>query len=106
MRSTPLAAMECLLDIPPIDIYAEGIALKFMYRLQRAGDWVPSMGQGILLTKTHINLCTRLSLGIPEMDMPCDLVTEFLPDLRQFKVEFRSRRMAPGRTAGRALLSI
>ena len=80
MRSTPTAAMECLLDLPPIDIYVEGLALKAMVRLMRSGQWLNWAGQGSVPRKSHIDLCTHMAHRVPEMAFPCDHEIALLPE--------------------------
>ena len=89
-RSTPTAAMECLLDIPPIDIYVEGLALKTMGRLRRSGQWLNWAGHGSGARERHIDLCTRLSHTVPEMALPCDHESGQLPEC-QFAVNVITR---------------
>ena len=39
MRSTPTAALQVLLGLPPLDIYIQGLAMATSYRLANSGVW-------------------------------------------------------------------
>jgi len=63
MRCTPMAAMECLLDLPPIDTYLRAMALRAMNRLRRCGQWKDYTGYGVMDMKfiSHSELCSGLA---------------------------------------------
>jgi hypothetical protein len=92
MRNTPSAALEYLYDIPPIDIYMEGLALKAMARLMQSGQWLDWAGRGRRLARRrHIDQRTRLSSMDSEIQLPCDHETDFLP-ARLYEVVIKSRK--------------
>jgi ribonuclease HI len=92
MSSTPTASMECLLDLPPMDIYLEGVAMKTMARLKRKGLWKNWQGYGRLKTPpSHITCCSGLERKIPEMGLPCDHVVEFINPIRSYEIIKKTR---------------
>jgi hypothetical protein len=91
MRSTPTAAMEVLVGIAPLDLYLQGVALKTMARTVQSRLWQDMPGLGQTSRVTHTQLCKRLSVEVPEMGLPCDYVTEFLPSERIFSVTKKTR---------------
>src|ERR1044072_996394 len=46
IRSTPTAAMETMLNLPPLDIYVRGEARIAAYRLSKTSNWKPHIGPG------------------------------------------------------------
>jgi len=40
IRTTPTAAMEILLGLPPLDLYIKNVATTSCYRLKTLGHWV------------------------------------------------------------------
>lgn len=46
MRTTPTRAMESLLDIPPLDIVIQELAMRTMLRLRIWGHWLPGPDKG------------------------------------------------------------
>ena len=72
---TPLSAMEAALDLPPLDIFLKGEALKAAYRLQRDDHWnkITNRNRGRVLS--HTVICERLQQEIPSLGMPGDAQT-------------------------------
>jgi len=93
MSSTPTAAMECLLDIPPIDTYLEAVALRAMCRLKRSGQWKDQTGYGNLEFRfvPHSELLGGYAREVLEMELPTDHHLQLLP-ASLFKVSIKSRK--------------
>jgi ribonuclease HI len=93
MRSTPTAAMECLLDLTPIDTYLEAMATRAMNRLRKSGHWKDQTGYGVRALKLvpHSELCGGLAREVPEMEMPSDHRKQLLP-LSRFTANIKTRK--------------
>jgi len=71
-KSTPLAALECLLGVLPIRTYAQNLAIKTLHRLKQTGSFVGLIQKGKLKRWLHVGLCERVSKDISELILPCD----------------------------------
>ena len=56
IRSTPTAAMECMLDIEPIDVFLMRQAIGSSFRLRESGKWLSWKGRGSTKRITHVEL--------------------------------------------------
>ena len=79
-RTAPTAALECLLNIPPIGLFLEETALRSAYRLKRDSLFIDLRGRipkqvGLL---SHSAILGKLMETIPEMGFPCDFKKEIL----------------------------
>ena len=84
--STPTAALEVLLQIPPIDIFLRGEAFLATYRLERGGMWTARNyigGRGNKF-KSHVDINNEGKVKIPILNMPKDSCTPYL----QFEINF------------------
>ena len=71
LRSTPTAAMEVLLGLPPVDIYLQGEAVRQATRLKMEGNWSESP----MLKRekwSHLHYCEETAKKIPELGLPAD----------------------------------
>lgn len=71
IRSTPTAALEILLDLPPLHLYIEAEATKACLRMQRNGSLVPRY-----TTPGHVKLLDSVSLKCKEILMPQDRISK------------------------------
>ena len=71
---TPTAGMEAALDLPPLDLFLRGEAVKTAYRLRQYGAWY---NQACLRTlghvRSHAAICMQELNKIPVLTMPGDL---------------------------------
>ena len=86
--STPTAALERLLQIPPIDIFLRGEAYLATYRLERGDMWtgrrfVGSRGKRF---KSHVDINNEGKLKILILNMPRDSCTPYLQFGRKFSI--------------------
>ena len=78
--STPTAALEVLLQIPPIGIFLRGEAFMATYRLERGDMWTKRRyvgGRGSRL-KSHVDMNNEGKVNIPLLGMPKDSCTPYL----------------------------
>jgi len=67
MTSTPTAALEILLSLPPLDLFVKQEAEMIVYRLYKGGNWIArdrNVG--------HASVLARLKKEFVEVDMPED----------------------------------
>ena len=91
--STPTAALETLLQIPPIDIFLKGEAYMATYRLERGDMWNTRSyigGRGRKL-KSHVDMNNEGKIKIPILNMPKDSCTPYLQFGRKFSVKIGER---------------
>ena len=71
---TPTAGMEAALDLPPLDLFLRGEAVKTAYRLRQYGAWY---NQACLRTlghvRSHAAICMQEMNRVPALTMPGDL---------------------------------
>lgn len=72
LHTTPTAAMEIILQLPSIDCFLQGEAIKTAYRLKLEGQWTVPRPQ--VNRKSHHTRCDNLMGDIPEMSMPSDQI--------------------------------
>ena len=92
MRSTPTAAMECMVGMLPIHLRLQEVAMLAYHRLLRRGQWLGWQGVGYTQMKTHIDWCTSQVKEIVELQFPFDHLYHYLPSERNFSVRIVSRR--------------
>ncbi|CAL4077635.1 unnamed protein product, partial [Meganyctiphanes norvegica] len=91
--STPTAALETLLQIPPIDVFLKGEAYMATYRLERGDMWTTRRyvgGRGRKF-KSHVDMNNEGKIKIPILNMPKDSCTPFLQFGRKFSVKIGKR---------------
>ncbi|CAL4146741.1 unnamed protein product [Meganyctiphanes norvegica] len=91
--STPTAALETLLQIPPIDVFLKGEAYMATYRLERGDMWTTRRyvgGRGRKF-KSHVDMNNEGKIKIPILNMPKDSCTPFLQFGRKFSVKIGQR---------------
>jgi ribonuclease HI len=91
--STPTAALEVLLQIPPIDIFLKGEAYMATYRLERGDMWTRRRfvgGRGRKL-KSHVDMNNEGKVNIPLLSMPKDSCTPYLQFGKRFSVKIGER---------------
>ena len=91
--STPTAALEKLLQIPPIDIFLRGEAFMATYRLERGDMWTKRSyigGRGRKF-KSHVDMNNEGKIKIPILNMPRDSCTPYLQFGRNFSVKIGER---------------
>nr|CAH7732332.1 unnamed protein product [Callosobruchus chinensis] len=75
MKGTPTAALDVLLNIPPLDIYIEGEAKMSAYKMQCNGNWSyhPAMKHATILDKMRCDILEmppdRMS-GVVDTEIP------------------------------------
>lgn len=74
MISTPTAAMEVMMDIRPIDIYIEAVAVSSYLRMVNNGNWICQSGE-VFNKLAHGNIAMKISREINELHMPTDKLT-------------------------------
>ncbi len=74
MRSVPTAALECLVDVKPIKIYGESLAINTMHRLKNNHTWSGRILRGNLKRPTHTGVSEDLGGTIPALSYPCDFL--------------------------------
>ena len=91
--STPTAALEILLQIPPIDIFLKGEAYMSSYRLERGNMWATSssIGRRGRKFRSHVDMINEGKLQIPIMNMPKDSCTPFFQFGKSFSVKIGER---------------
>ena len=91
--STPTAALEILLQIPPIDIFLKGEAYMSSYRLERGNMWATSssIGRRGRKFRSHVDMINEGKLQIPIMNMPKDFSTPFFQFGKSFSVKIGER---------------
>jgi len=83
--------MEVLMDILPMDLHLQKVALETMTRLIWSEQWLDWRGFGHTKRKTHVDMCFSLRTQIPELEFPCDHKMEVLPEGRKFHTVIKSR---------------
>ena len=91
--STPTAALEKLLQIPPINIFLRGEAYMATYRLERGDMWstrsyIGSRGRKL---KSHVDMNNEGKVKIPVLNMPKDSCTPYLQFGRKYSVKIGER---------------
>lgn len=73
---TPTAAMEVLLNIPPMHIYLTTEATKTAHRLLRTGTWLGCRhdGTGWKKIASHTEICSKIINQIPCLNMDTDYI--------------------------------
>ena len=69
MRSTPIAGMEVLLGLTPIDIFVKETAVATSTRLARTGHWRESVRRPLC---AHTTITNDIRDSIPEINFPQD----------------------------------
>jgi len=67
MHTTPTAAMEILLGLPPLDLYIKYVAMTSCYRLKTFGRWVQGSEP-----KGHMQITTMMVREAPTTMMKSD----------------------------------
>ena len=91
--STPTAALEKLLRIPPVNIFLKGEAYLATYRLERGDMWTRRRfigGRGKRF-KSHVDMNNEGKSIIPILNMPRDSCTPYLQFDRKFSVQIEER---------------
>ena len=91
--STPTAALEKLLRIPPVNIFLRGEAFLATYRLERGDMWTRRRyigGRGRRF-KSHVDMNNVGKSIIPILNMPRDSCTPYLQFDRKFSVQIEER---------------
>ena len=92
ISSTPTAALEILLSIPPLDIFLSGEAIKAMYRLEKNETWTDRSGFGLKgKLRSHVDICLEISSEIPTISMPKDAITKTIIPDKHFAINIPSR---------------
>ena len=99
--STPTAALEMLLGLPPLYLFLSGVAASGAYRLKQMGQWRGDHITDTRAHESHINVCNRLCTEIPELNMPGDLCTPRVNLDRSVKVKIEDTPEVAEDTLGR-----
>ena len=85
-RSTPTAALEVLLDVPPIDIYCQELACKSYFRLKENGSWSNFRRSPRLLksVKSHVECVETLWMKNPMLGIPIETLIEETIEAKYF----------------------
>jgi len=81
MRTTPTAAMEILLGLPPLDLYIKYVAMTSCYRLKTLGHWVQGSAP-----KGHMQITTVMVREAPATMMKSDRMISTYSFDHSFKV--------------------
>lgn len=73
LKTTPTAALECLANVQPIDIFMDTVAINTMHRLSRNGSWESKPLGGNLKRICHGDACNKAIKDIPILAFPCDM---------------------------------
>jgi ribonuclease HI len=92
MRSTPTAALECLMDLPPIELRLREVAMRTMHRLHKNGDWTNWDGLGITTSDTHVRILARLAKQMNIFQLPTEKTGKRIIEPPAFRVEVLSRK--------------
>ena len=71
MSSTPTAGLEVILDIRPIEIHLQELAVSCYLRLKKNGNWKPIPGE-VLKETAHSNIILKVVNEIEGLEMPVD----------------------------------
>lgn len=85
MCTTPTAAMEVMLDLPPLHFFVEAVARATAYRLNITGKWNvkgKNVGHNVISHRVRSN---------PTLQMPCDYIVHTFVFDRLYTVQFPSR---------------
>jgi len=69
---TPTAALEMLLDLKPLPLHVEELAVMTSIRLKCTGHWPRQGPMNDVKQKSHVTVCNKLGQGLTEMQMPWD----------------------------------
>ena len=91
--STPTAALEVLLQLPPIDIFLKGESYMATYRLERGDMWTRRryVGNRGSRLKSHVDMNNEGKVNIPLLSMPKDSCTPYLQFGKKFSVKIGER---------------
>ena len=95
--STPTAALEKLIQIPPMNIFLRGEAYMATYRLERGDTWTVRSfigGRGRKF-KSHVDMNNEGKIKIPILSMPRDSCTPYLQFGRKFSLKIGERCKIP-----------
>ena len=94
--STPTAALETLIQIPPIKLFLKEEAYMAAYRLERGNMWTSRQigGRGRKL-KSHVDMSNLGKIQIPILSMPKDSCTPYLQFGKKFSVTIGERNKVP-----------
>jgi hypothetical protein len=73
LRSTSTVSLEAILNVVPIDIHTQSVALQTMTRLIINNQWLGWYGRGYQGPESHMDLGLKLLEQIPEMSMEIDV---------------------------------
>ena len=95
--STPTAALETLLQIPPIGIFLKGEAYMATYRLERGDMWTKrrQIGSRGRKFRSHVDICNEGKIQIPILNMPKDSCTPYIQFERNYSVKIGERSKIP-----------
>jgi ribonuclease HI len=69
---TPTAALEMLLDLKPLPLQVEEIAVMTSVRLKSTGHWPRQGPLNDVKKKSHVSICNSLVKGLTELHLPWD----------------------------------
>ena len=85
MRTTPTAAMEILLELPPLQHFVLGEALASFLRIRRSGNWFGASDIG------HMGIRSLMESDMPILSAPTDHITARYYFRRDFEIVQTSR---------------
>jgi ribonuclease HI len=91
-HTTPTAAIERLVDLPPIVIFLNKEAAKAALRLRRVNEWTE--GSTFLNKKAHTRICESILQRAGVDKMPVDECLPVRQDIRNFQVTIEEREKA------------
>ncbi len=86
MRTTPTAAMELMLDLVPLDLYVQGLAMTSAHRLMTTGNWRCRRG-----VNGHSGIRELIMHQIPTLELPCDLTSAIYRFDQRYQILIPSR---------------
>ena len=73
LKTTPTAALECLVGIEPVKITGNCMGVRVMHRLLQTGSWKNFVFPASIKRRTHIEYYSRIYNEIPILEFPCDV---------------------------------
>lgn len=93
--SSPTAALEMLIGLPPIEIFLAETAIMTSVRLQRGGRWETDIMDPITKVKwTHVDICNELRRTITTLNYPMDATIPRMSDIARYATTIQERDLA------------
>ena len=90
--STPIGALEMLLNIMLIHEFIMSEAVKGSYRISHVKFWPAKTISSIIKTKSHVDVCNEAKENLPLLSMPADVITKTNVFGKQYKCLVMERK--------------